>query len=317
VLTARIVSRRPLRYRGGADPALDRPAHLRAASGLTYAGAALVVVQDDAAFLGVVDPVTGLVDDVALPAGAGGRRIFDAGLGNKADKPDLEAVFADGDTVVAFGSGGPLPARRVVVTWRRGEAPRVVPAGRFLDALAAACLPGATALNLEGAAIADGALWIANRGGDHAGGDVSPDAIVRVDLAGWRGWLADPEAAALPALAVTRHALGELDGGALHFSDLAPAPAGLLYLAAAEATTSFFDDGAVRGSVLGVIAPGVAPRHAAIRDAGGALARDKVEGVTLVRGARDRAFAVVDADDPDRPADLLELALEGPWWLEA
>jgi hypothetical protein len=88
----RITSRRPLVYRRGADPALDRPAHVRAASGLTYVGAQLVAVQDDAAFLGVIDPDTGLVDDVPLPAGPGGRRVFDRGLGNKADKPDLEAA---------------------------------------------------------------------------------------------------------------------------------------------------------------------------------------------------------------------------------
>src|SRR5262245_36878490 len=101
-----------MRYRGGADPSLDRPAHVRAASALAWIGERLVVVQDDAAFLGVVDPATGLVDDVPMAPGPGGARVFEPRRGNKADKPDLEAAFADGDRVIALGSGGPLPARQ-------------------------------------------------------------------------------------------------------------------------------------------------------------------------------------------------------------
>jgi hypothetical protein len=164
-------------------------------------------------------------------------------------------------------------------------------------------LPGATSLNLEGAAIAHGALWIGNRGGDVVGEHVSPDAIVRVDLDGFRAWLADPDAAPVPAMQVTRVELGELDGAPLHLTELSPHPRGLLYLAAAEATTSYFDDGEVVGSVVGLYTPGAPPRHAALGT------RDKLEGITLVRGADDRAYAVIDADDPARPADLLELAL--------
>ena len=45
---ARVVRRIALHYAGGADPALDRPAHVRAASGLCWIGPVLAVVSDDA-----------------------------------------------------------------------------------------------------------------------------------------------------------------------------------------------------------------------------------------------------------------------------
>ena len=303
------MSRRPLRYRRGADVALDRPAHVRAASALAWVGGRLLVVQDDAAFLGVVEPATGLVDDVVLPT-VNGRRVFDKALGNKADKPDLEAAFADGETLVACGSGGPQPARRVVITWRAGEAPKVLEAGRFLDAVGRAILPAATALNLEGAALVDGEVWLANRGGDRDGEAVSPDAIVTVELAAWRAYLADPAHAPVPALSATRVELGSLEGCPLHFAELVAAPSGVYYLAAAEATASYFDDGAVVGSVLGLLRAGAA-RYTPVLDEEGVVARDKLEGLAAVPGVPGRWFAVVDADDPDRPADLLELSLAG------
>lgn len=290
----RVVRRLPLLYRRGADPALDRPAHVRAASAIAWIGERLVCVQDDSAFLAVVDPATGLCDDVPLPAGAGGRRVFDATIGNKADKPDLESVFADGDAMIALGSGGPEPARRVAVTWRPGAAPRVVVASRLFDAIAAAVLPGATHLNLEGATVDGDHVLVANRGGDRAGDDVSPDALVRVELAGLRAFLDDPARAPVPALSVERVALGDLDGAPLHFTDLAPG----LFVAAAEATASYFDDGAVSGSVIGRLAD---LRWARVE--GG----DKIEGVARVPGTADRLYAVTDPDDPARPGELLEL----------
>src|SRR5262245_50032262 len=197
--SARIASRTPLRYRQGADPAEDRPAHLRAASGLVRAGDDLVVVQDDAHFIAIVDGRTGLADAVPLPPGPGGRRTFDAARGNKADKLDLEAVFAlpalGGDRLIAIGSGAALGPPRSVVTIDRGggawsAAVHALP--RWFDAIAAALLPAGASLNLEGAAVVDDALVVANRGGDTGdGGAISPDALIATPLAGWLRLLAD------------------------------------------------------------------------------------------------------------------------------
>lgn len=294
----RTVGRRPLLYRRGADPALDRPAHVRAASAIAWIGDRLVVVQDDSAFLAVVDPATGLCDDVPLPPCPAGRRLFDAARGNKADKPDLESVFDDGGTMIALGSGGPLDARRVIVTWRPGGDPRLVAAPRLFDALAAAVCPPGTALNLEGAVLVGATVLLANRGGDRAGAAISPDALVRLDLAGLRALIADPDRAPIPAFTVERVDLGALGGAPLHFTDLAPGPDGPWFAAAAEATTSYFDDGAVAGSVIG-------PLGGPARRLDGA---DKVEGLAVDRRAPDRFLAVTDPDDPDRPGELLELS---------
>jgi hypothetical protein len=287
-----VLGRRPLQYRRGADAALDRPGHVRASSALVWLGERLIVVQDDAAFLGILDPATALVDDVPFLTQV--PRTFDAARGNKADKPDLEAAYVDGDLLVALGSGGPLPARRAAVTWRPGEEPRVIALPRLFEAISAAVLPAGTSLNLEGAVLDGDTVILANRGGD---GGRSPDALIRIEVAAMRALLDDPEGAPLPAFQIERVGLGELEGCPLHFSDLAPHADGLLYVAVAEATTSFFDDGAVRGSVLGILGG---------RRLGTILA-DKIEGIAAAGG--DRLWLVTDPDDPTRPGELLDVQL--------
>jgi hypothetical protein len=93
--------------------------------------------------------------------------------------------------------------------------------------------------------------------------------------------------------------LGALDGHALRFTDLT---AGGWFSAAAEVTDSYFDDGAVAGSVVGRLSPVV--------DEAGARTTDKVEG--LVPTDREGTFwAVTDPDDPAVPGELLLLSLEG------
>lgn len=300
-MVTRVVGRRPLLYRRGADPALDRPAHVRAASALAWVGEQLIVVQDDSAFLAVVDPETGLCDDLPLPPCPAGRRVFDQAIGNKRDKPDLESVFADGDTMIALGSGGPIAARQVIVTWRPGTEPRIVAAPRFFDAIARAVCPPGTSLNLEGAVVRGALVLLANRGGDAAGDAVSPDAVIAIELEPLRALIADPEGAPLPALTVTTVQLGDLGGAPLHFTDLGPGPGGApWFAAAAEATTSYFDDGEVVGSVIG--------RLDDLR-AFPLEGRDKIEGIAIDRRAADRFLAVTDPDDPERPGELLEVVV--------
>src|SRR5215207_8262108 len=116
-LSARVVRRVSMRYATGADPATDRPGHVRAASGIAWVGAKLAVIQDDASFVALVDPVTGLADAVALPPDVSGRRLFDDARRNKADKLDHEALasISTGDDVllIALGSGS-LPRRESI-----------------------------------------------------------------------------------------------------------------------------------------------------------------------------------------------------------
>jgi hypothetical protein len=320
VIVARVVRRLPLRYRAGAAAALDRPAHVRAASGLTWLGTRLIVVCDDTLAFGAIDVATGLVDDALLPPGPGGARTFDVRRGNKADKPDLEAVCAIGQVAIALGSGGPLPARQVIALWEPPAPPTLHACPRLFAALAAHLLPAGGALNLEGLERLGTRVVLGNRGGDTFAGGVTPDALVAVPaaalLAAARG--DDPSLLALGPVEPLE--LGQLAGAPLRLTELAKRPPGrLCYLAAAERTTSFFDDGAVVGSVLGMLGaggpsgsltrPDEGPRHAPVLDEHGAPLATKLEGLAFDRLDPHRAYAVDDADDPDAPATLYELAI--------
>jgi hypothetical protein len=183
-----------------------------------------------------------------------------------------------------------------MVTWRAGEEPVVISTPRLFEALSIACLPMDCALNLEGAALVGDTVILGNRGGDQGR---SPDALIRFPIAALRAFLADPDGAELPPLDVELMELGELDGVALHFAELASHPSGLLYLAVAEDTASYFDDGAVRGSVIGRVDG----------DRLGALDNVKLEGLAADPDDPKRLFAVSDPDDPDRPGELLVLDL--------
>src|SRR5262245_19337543 len=91
-LRAVIVDRRPLLYAEGPSADEDRPPNVRAASGLAWLGDELAVVQDDANFLALIAPATGLTRAIPLERGPGGLRQFDDARGNKAHKLDLEAI---------------------------------------------------------------------------------------------------------------------------------------------------------------------------------------------------------------------------------
>ncbi len=298
----RVVRRLALRYRGGSDPDHDRPAHVRAASALTVWRDQVAVVSDDASFVATVDLTTGLCDPIALPAGPDGRRQFDSGRGNKADKLDLEACVSLDDALVALGSDSGLAIRRQAAVVDTGGA-RLVALPRLYAALRQPIL-GDGALNLEGATVVGAHLVLGNRGGD-VGADGVPtiDAIARVPLAALRALLADPDGAALPAIAWTPLALGQLAGVALRLTELEAWGDDLAFAATAEATVSAYDDGAVVGSVIGAIA-GARAWWAPILDEHGRPLTAKVEGLVRFGG---RWLASIDADDPARPSDLLEL----------
>ena len=304
----RVVERHRLHYQGGADAALDRPAHVRSASGLARWRGHLAVVSDDANFIGLIDLGTGACRAITLPVGAGGVRQFDSQRGNKLAKLDLEALFADGDRLIALGSDSGLAIRRHAVIVDDGGV-RVVALPRLYQALRRPEL-GAGQLNLEGATVEGDVLVLGNRGGD-VGSDGAPtrDGLVRLPLAAVRALLDDPEGAPLPEVRWQLADLGAQGGVALRLTELEATAGGLFYAATAEATDSAFDDGAVTGSALGVIAAGQA-RWAPVEDERGRPLVAKLEGLVAVGG---RMLASVDADDPGAASELLVLALDGPW----
>ena len=304
-LSVRVVSVRALRYTTPAAPDADRPPHGRAASGLAVTGGRLVVVQDDAAFIATVagDRVSAL----ALPRGANGRRRFEVALGNKHDKLDLEACVAVGPELWAFGSGSAPPRERIAVV---DSTVRVLDAAPLYQLLRDAA---GGALNLEGAAVLSDELWLFHRG-NTGPADAGP-AVIRVPRAPLARWLADPAASPPPApLGATRFDLGAIDGIRLGFTDAAASGDRVLYLAAAEASPNAIDDGAVCGSHLGVI-EGRLDDDPTVRAT--LLCHGdrplKAEGLALDPRDPRRAWIAVDPDDVDRPAELYELELLGPW----
>ncbi|MDB4935354.1 MAG: hypothetical protein JWP87_2326 [Labilithrix sp.] len=324
-LSARVVGRTPLFYARGADPGLDRPAHVRAGSALARLGpSTLAVVQDDANFLAVIDgagaaaaPV--VVHDVALPAYDGVRQFGDA-RGNKKAKLDLEACLAldDGRLLVAFGSGSTRARERVVLI----DDPRdvsarvtVVEAPELYDAMRAQALFCGSELNVEGAALAGDDVILLQRGNGAACGGLEPsDATARIDRRSLVAYLRG-DAPCPPVRDVVTWELGASGGTRLTFTDgVATHGRWTAFLACAEASPDATRDGPVSGVVIGRLDDRAREaEHAPILDERGEPLLDKAEGIALDDRNAGRAWLVVDRDDPARPAELLELALGDRW----
>lgn len=316
---AHVVSRRPLLYAHGEDLAKDRPAHVRSGSAIgRLSSGKLVVVQDDAAFLAIVEPrareTSADVLDVPLPAGPDGVRLFDDLRGNKHAKLDLEScVVTHGDLLVAFGSGS-TPARQQVVLASLAGEPfvRVVWARELYAAFAEQAFAGSS-LNVEGAALDGDDIVFFQRGNGAPSPSLVPvDATARVPFG---ALLAHLEGRGpCPALRDVRAwDLGSEGGVRITFTDGAFAPhVGLAFLACAEASPDATRDGPVSGAFIGLLDDRAgAARFGAMHDERGVLLLDKCEGVSLDPEDRGRAWVVVDRDDPGCPSDLLEVRL-GP-----
>ena len=321
-LRARIQRRRGLHYAEGADEKLDRPGHVRAASGIARYGGRLAIIQDDANFVALLDPKNDVVRDIALPTGEGEKRLFDKGRDNKKHKLDLEACFVvestRGPKLLAVGSGSREVREVIAVVEPDPEdrpSSRVVALPRLYQALREHPSFTTSEHNLEGV------VWLGthvrlfqrSNGKVHEG---KQPLCATADLS-WpelEQLLLDPERAPLPRLEnVRQYRLGDLDGVRLTFTDACRTPEGeILFVASAEASPDAFEDGEVRGSALGLIDEEGKVRMCPITDEHGQLARCKIEGVTLA-DAPGRAYAVCDADDYECPADILTLELEGDW----
>jgi hypothetical protein len=314
-----------MRYAAGADPSHDRPAHVRAASGLAWVRDRLAVIQDDASFIALVDPATGFAEAFPLPAGANGARQFDDARGNKAGKLDLEAIATvpsdDGVTLAAFGSGSLAPREVVVlVSFANGAPVRIVVrrASTFYATLRSAAEFAGSEMNLEGALHANGVLTLFGRGNGAWAGGVRPvNASCEVRWDELVSHLERPASVPPPTPErITQYDLGTLDAVPLGFTDVTPAHVdAVLYSAAAEASPDATRDGEVRGSVLGAIdLGGSVGRWTRLADERGRPFMAKVEGLALDKTRRDTVFAVVDTDDHARASELLEVHLNGPWW---
>ena len=321
-LRARVVARRPLLYDAGADPGQDRPAHVRAGSALALVGRRLVVLQDDALFLGLVDLERGSVEAIALPAAPGGVRCFDEGRGNKAAKPDFEACVVHGDRLLAFGSGS-TPARERVLVVGGIDRPdwastppdvQLIEAHRLYATLRAEPRFAGSELNIEGAVVVGGSLRLFQRGNGAARGDLQPvDATCELDLQDLQHYLEGGRDSDPPQVRrIVQYDLGAVGGVRLTFTDAAALGEDILYLAAAEASPDAVQDGPVAGVALGLIpAAGRPPRWTPLLGQDGSLFSGKAEGLAPDPHSPGTLHLVVDRDDPDAPAELCRVEVEG------
>jgi hypothetical protein len=320
-LSARIVARHRMLYREGADAALDRPAHVRAASGISWFDGELAVVQDDAHVIALVDPRTGQATAVALPADREGKRLFDDTRGTKHLKLDLEACFARSTAshseLFALGSGS-KPLRERIAVLRRDWASRAISDIRVVDASTlyksfreVAEFSGSE-LNLEGAVVRDDSLLLFQRGNGAASEGRSPiSAIGQLSLSAFVAYVESDGTGAVPRLQRVRpYDLGSIAGVPYTFTDAALSASGaIVFLASAEDSTSAVTDGAVHGTLIGELEEQGVLRSAALFDERGAPARIKAEGIALDPSDATRAYIVVDMDDPTLASELLEVAL--------
>lgn len=296
-LAVRVLSQRALAYTDVVDASEDRPPHVRAASAIAARGDELFVVQDDAGFIARVcgDSVT----SIALPRGPNGRRRFEARLGNKLDKLDLESAVFVGDELWAFGSGT-IPIREHVVRVTLDGRVRVDHEPALYDRLRAAV---GGPINIEGVARDGDDFVFFHRGNTSAG-----DAPMIVYL---RGAARERDAAVAnrgdraerdTAVAIRGARAERVELGGLGFTDACTIGDAILFVATAESSANAIDDGLVTASVLGVIDRG------GVRTAPIALS-GKPEGLA-VRDDR-HAWITVDPDDPDVPTTLYEVEITG------
>jgi hypothetical protein len=110
-----------MEYREGKDGEEDRPGYVRATSSIAEFSEYLLVVQDDANFLALVEKDNHHVQSIPLPTGPDGKRVFSPGRGNIEHKMDLEACVSvpgsGSEHILALGSGSDESHEWVLQVW--------------------------------------------------------------------------------------------------------------------------------------------------------------------------------------------------------
>lgn len=284
---------------------------VRAASAIARLADGWFVAQDDVT-LGAWWRGSSITP-VRLFAPVDGADRFSEAAGTKHLKPDLEAAcpvpLDDGEVVLLLGSGS-LPARMraALVSADGGECSVVTGSlDALYERLSRAFGIAADDVNMEGACVVGQALrWFLRGNGAKgvASGAVDVDLGALIEAVRGRG---DPGAIGLGN--VDRYDLGKAKGVPLAVTDAAALPDGRIVVsAAAEDAPDAVADGPIVGAALAVLDGADVVAVMPLRSAPDGSAW-KVEGIAL-RDVTDDGFtalAVVDQDDPDRPAIALNL----------
>lgn len=260
---------------------------VHAGSALVAHEGRLLVIQDDTASVVWIDPSSLQTERVVLEGS--GEQL------EKKSKPDFEvAFFGPGQAITILGSGSsPKRQRRAVLDLESNEV-RLFDETRLFEALGNAL---GTVPNLEGGVIWENRLRLFHRGS----GPV-PSAIVDVNLDVLQG--AEPEISA-----VTQVDLDRVNGIPLQFTDATTYKGTIFYTAVAEDTPNAIDDGPVVGAVVGFI-EGEHLTWTPLLEPSGEKTTRKVEGLAFeTYSTSGTLFGVTDPDDPEKPAELLQIEL--------
>ena len=220
----------------------------------------------------------------------------------KPDKPDFESAVRTRDGAVHVLGSGSTPRRRVLARIDPDTSAVTLRQRPALYRCVQNALASVERPNIEGAVVAGDRLRLFNRAAGR-----TPNASVDLPIETLDG-------GAPRALALARFELGELDGVRLGFTDVAALPDGRgVFIAAAEDAPDAIADGAVVGSVVGLIetdARGVTARWTRLVGADARASPCKVEGIVIDADSRG-GWLLTDSDDERVPATLLRIELVG------
>jgi hypothetical protein len=308
-----VVSKIPMLYRGGPDASLDRPAHVRAASGITRFNNQFAVVQDDAYFLALVNTSTGMADAIPYPVDNGVRQFSEA-QGNKKKKADLECIFTLPDgRAVALGSGSNKHRRRGIVF---DDVPTWFDASSLYRCLEENTDFSGSQMNLEGATVVGEVLRLFQRGNGAPDGDLLPvNATIDLPLEPLLSYIKrctkdDDVSWKHPLPKPVVYSLGTLESVRLGFTDATTRNDNtVVFLAAAEDSADVIQDGGCTGSVVGFIAQDGSAVHHPMVNADNTPCVLKCEGITLDIRDEGYAWVTVDSDDTTTPSWLCRVKL--------
>ncbi|GFE71269.1 hypothetical protein [Chroococcus sp. FPU101] len=316
-LQATVLNTTPLFYSLGADLSIDRSAHVRAGSSLSWFGDFLAIVQDDANFLVLINPSDLQVNAIVLNTGEDGLREFDDLRGNKKFKLDLEACTTipttNGDLLLAFGSGSTSRREQIlIVTEQEPNSFILKQASAFYQLLRDGTDFSGSELNIEGVIFYNNHIRLFNRGNGAIRGNLVPiNATCELDWNEFNAYLQNINLQPPKIKNICQYDLGELNGLSLSFTDATATKNGIIFSATAENSPDATKDGFVSGSVLGILED--TPRWIELRNLDGSLFTLKVEGVCLSKKSKNRLYLVIDADNPILPCKLCEIEITGEW----
>ncbi|CAN5732345.1 hypothetical protein BH24BAC1_BH24BAC1_16860 [soil metagenome] len=280
------------------------------ASGMALVGNSVFIAGDDSPFLFRLSP-KGEVRSrhLLFPEYRDLPRI------PKSQKADLESIaegtYQGKEQLFIFGSGSKSPERDLLL-WVDPAAPAVPGQFRltsFYDRIVTESLMAKTDLNIEGAVVAEGQLYLFNRGRNN---------IIGTDWEAFTRYLdGDLPLQDLP-LTFIDLTLPAINGIEARFSGACflPEEAAILFTATVEDTPNWIDDGEVLGSFVGLLplhnlTSGATLPTSLLLDQTGNPAAEKVESIAFRGYAGNGELLVLAAvDNDDGTSKLLELRVK-------